>query len=149
MTRKSYLDQSEAEQDEREVGVAAKPEAPPTLDLSAVAPTPVKRPDRLQEAVEEGHRRGFGSPAPAVARMTGQTRRAKAPPVGRSPKRLIVSHTEEPAAGVPGQITLTGDAKVFYDFARRAHYERRPRGELLTDMLRLYEEKHGPLPDDF
>lgn len=147
MTRKSYLDQSEAEQDERDAPLA-KAAAPAELDLSSVAPTPIKRPEALREAVEEGHRRGFGSPASAVARMTGQTRRAK-PPVGQSPKRLIVSHTEEPAAGLPGQITLTGDAKVFYDFARRAHYERRPRGELLTDMLRLYEEKHGPLPDDF
>ncbi|MDP3615014.1 MAG: hypothetical protein Q8R98_24500, partial [Rubrivivax sp.] len=123
----------------------------PALDLSGVAPKPIVRPDRLDAAVEEGRRRGFGErgkqsePSPRQSRAQPNSRRPKEP----SPKRVIVTLAERPADGATGQIALSGDATMLYEFVRRAHFERKPRGELLADMLRLYEDRHGPLPEDF
>lgn len=150
MTGKSYLDMAEAEQDASE----AKPQATANageLDLSGVSPTPVQRPAELQVAVDEGRRRGFGAadgaePAARRPRAPPQKRAAKAAP---APKRVIVTLADVPPAGANGQIALTGDAQVIYAFIRRAHFERRPRGDLLADMMRLYEASHGPVPDDY
>jgi hypothetical protein len=144
---KSYLELRE----EEEEGLDAPPAAAPKSalpDLSTLEPTPAPRPtpERQAAAVEVGRGRGFDRPTAAPSREQRPARRAKADTAQGPTKRYIVSLNERPPQGQQGQIALTGEAAVLYDFIRRAHYERRSRGELLAELLALYEEKKGPTP---
>lgn len=145
----SYLDDREAEEAKKATG----------LDLSGFAPRPGRRMDRdkLAVAQEVSAERGFGRPVevsanadPTPEASTSNRRSAAtAQPAPGPVKRAIVSLNKRAPKGEQGQISLSGDAEVLQSFILRASFERRPRGDLLRDMLALYEEHFGPLPDDF
>lgn len=154
MSRPSYLDLREEEEERIEADVTAPPPSA-GLDLSNVKPTPAPRPtpDLQAQAVAVGRARGFGpapsaAPKPAAAAPRAKKGRAGAAPQGPA-KRYIVSLDERPPAGIQGQIALSGEALPLYEFIHRAHFERRPRGELLAAMLALYIEKNGETPEDY
>lgn len=132
------------------------------LDLSNLKPTPAQLPDPDVDAAvqQEARARGFdrtvgasapdGPPSPRARAQAGSKAGRKRGREGEGavkPVRYTVSHKERPPADIQGQAVFSGDARVLYEICRRAHYERRPRVELLADMLELYEKTHGPTPD--
>ncbi len=147
---------------------APAPDAP-EMDLSKLQPKAASLPPpEVEEAVREQARaRGFDRevgaqdppPAPAETPVpksapakASQPRQGKGrgrASAGQAAARYVVSMKERPPADIQGQALFTGNAQVLYEICRRAHYERRTRGELLADMLELYAEKHGVTPDKY
>lgn len=144
----------------------------PAMDLSHLKPTPAKLPTPEVEAavLEEARERGFGrsvgaeDPAPAAPQAveppspkaapvrTAKPRAGKGRAGGSASQasaRYVVSMKERPPADIQGQALFTGNAQVLYEICRRAHYERRPRGELLAEMLELYTAKNGETPETY
>lgn len=154
-------------------GATVKPaDAPkPAMDLSKLKPTPAALPPPEVEAavLEQARERGFARtvgaeeqqpPEPPAQVSSAPTPRAPvkaAKPKGRGraavasapSARYVVSMKERPPADIQGQALFTGNAEVLYEICRRAHFERRPRGELLAEMLALYTEKNGATPDSY
>lgn len=151
----SYLEDREAEEERKAGGAGQGGSDLP--DLSALQPKPLTRPapELHEAAVLVGHRQGFdrpvgAEPKPKPSRAPAARRqRGVAPAEGPTKRNIISLQGERPEAGVQGQIALTGSALTLWEFIRRAHFERRPRGELLQDMLALWEEKHGKTPEIF
>lgn len=162
-----YLRERRAElRSKRGEGAALADPAPlkSGLDLSQLKPTPaVAPPPELEAAViEEARGRGFDrSVGPAPASLAPVPAQPAATPRARPKRkagggegagtsaRYVVSMKERPPADIPGQALFTGNAQLLYEICRRAHYERRPRGELLADMFAMYEAAKGRTPDEY
>lgn len=141
----SYLEEREAEEEKKAAGAAVA-----DLDLSKLEPTPAPRAraDLQEKAIEEGRKRGFGRTTEAAAQVAPKPAKRSGRASGPV-KRYIVSLDAKPPKGQQGQIAVSGDARAIYDFIRRAHFERKSRGELLAEMLALYIEKHGETPSSY
>ena len=140
----SYLDERETE--EEQASTAVSHQDLPVLDLSEFKPGAKPR-DRaaVSKAVEAGHGRGFARPTSAATIKTPKQPKTKQP----APPRVFVALDTVPEAGVTGQIAVSGNALMIYEFARRASWERMTRGELLSAMLDLWTATHGETPADF
>lgn len=160
---RSYLDRTEDEQEALVQPVT--PKATGAVDLSSVKPTPAQRPSPAdhEAAINIGRERGFDRSVTATATPRPQPR-ATAPATGRGPprrggpesgrggegaKRIIVARGTEVQLGQTGQVAISADAVMLKAFVDRAYYERKTRGELLADMLALWESRHGTVPDEF
>lgn len=150
MIKKSYLDRTEEQEEALDQPATATPAS--GLDLSSVAPTPAPRgpADRQAAAVAEGRRRGFGRQMSSeVVTPTKSPSHPQARGGEGAGKRIIVALGTVAYPGQIGQVAISGDAVMLSDFVKRAHWERKTRGELLSEMLSLWEATHGALPADF
>lgn len=123
------------------------------LNLGALAKKTEKDPTIPQAAKDAAAELGFGRTVGAEeARPSPDTRPSPKPAqAGEGAKPAVVVSRRKRQSGRPtGKLTLTGDQATLEAFLDRAYFDRSDSYvAMLGQLLRLWDETHGEVPQEF
>lgn len=149
----SYLD--EREQDEAVSPPAQNEVQPKVLNLGALSKKTPKTPEISAEAQAVAVERGFGRELFGTSDQVEQRIKKKGAGEGpaadgeKAKPRRQISRRPRNSGRDTGQLTLTGDASTLQELIELSVYNRVPYVAMLGQLLKLWEETHGAVPEDF